>query len=444
MKYLISVAFGIILLVSACNQETTLLQSQKELVKIPSKISIDEALKNADILFSSLERNTRSKTRTVKSIQTIGLNNGTRSSETSGKPQYYLVNYENDEGFAVLSADKRLGTVFAIAEDGNLSLEDTIGNPGLANFFSGLDKMANSLSLRDSLIVIGPSNPIDSIYQLVVEWSVPPKMPPMVQKWPGSEQYGLSERYSPVAISIAQIMATFARPNKWIYYANNTGNYPKIELNWPSIQKHQFSQNTTDGLTKVKELFDLITHDFCYCRGGGEIILKPGIPSYEIYWNESFHRRGYNVGCYYGDKTPGGIGRYEDPFLSSHKEWRDALDEDKLPLACDDYQGQTEYYAWQEYSDSPDHSKFCHFWVVDGYIKYNEPFNSIMKEHGIDIMFHCVWGKGGKNNGYFVILNKMIPISSESTTPISDPYPDSGDRTIYYYLIEKNASYYEE
>ena len=216
------------------------------------------------------------------------------------------------------------------------------------------------------------------------------------------------------------------------------------EINWPLIQKYQFSQNNTEGLTKVKELFDLISHDFCYLQGEGEIILKPGIPTYEIYWNESFNRRGYNVDSYYGDKTPGGIGRYECPYLGSHKEWRDALDNDKLPLACDLPVGQTEYYPGQEYSEIPDHSNFCHFWVVDGYIKYYEPFNSIMKEHGIDIMFHCVWGKGGKNNGYFVILNKMIPISSESTTPILDPYPDSGDRTIYYYLIEKKIPYYEE
>lgn len=76
--------------------------------------SLEEGLEIADILFSNMDGETRSVARTVKSVETI--NQATRSS--SPESTFYIVNYDNNEGFALLSADKRLEAVFAIAEEG--------------------------------------------------------------------------------------------------------------------------------------------------------------------------------------------------------------------------------------------------------------------------------------------------------------------------------------
>lgn len=103
--------------------------------------SLEEGLEIADILFSNMDGETRSVARTVKSVETI--NQATRSS--SPESTFYIVNYDNNEGFALLSADKRLEAVFAIAEEGQMHLSDTISNKPLALYIRSIEKLADSL-----------------------------------------------------------------------------------------------------------------------------------------------------------------------------------------------------------------------------------------------------------------------------------------------------------
>ena len=75
-------------------------------IEDPNFVPLDEAIENADrILASAFGSKTRSS-RNVKSVEFFGQN--TRSSENAGSYGYYIVNYENDGGFALLSADRGL------------------------------------------------------------------------------------------------------------------------------------------------------------------------------------------------------------------------------------------------------------------------------------------------------------------------------------------------
>ena len=49
---------------------------------------------------------------------------------------YYLVNYgKKKRVLLLLAADDRIYPVLAISADGNMVMEDTVSNPGLATFF---------------------------------------------------------------------------------------------------------------------------------------------------------------------------------------------------------------------------------------------------------------------------------------------------------------------
>lgn len=106
----------VFVLLTACIQEDVLLQDKDSsaVEKSSTRVSLAEALKRADRMFERIsEPDTRSAARVVKSVQFIG-GSGTRSD--GDNPLYYVVNYENEGGFAVLGADTRLDGVYAISD----------------------------------------------------------------------------------------------------------------------------------------------------------------------------------------------------------------------------------------------------------------------------------------------------------------------------------------
>lgn len=99
--------------------------------------TIDEALTAADRMFALIDVNAKTRSsRTVESIRVIGNQNEakTRSGETGVDTMLYLVNYSDNQGFALLSSDWRTKPIYAIADEGCLNLSDTTFNKGLALF----------------------------------------------------------------------------------------------------------------------------------------------------------------------------------------------------------------------------------------------------------------------------------------------------------------------
>ena len=103
LKNLVFAAASLLMLAS-CSQESFDAPIQGGNSSSSNYRSLEEGLKDADVLFKKMGMNTRSQSRKVKSVETI--NQSTRSA--SPESAFYIVNYENNEGFALLSADKRL------------------------------------------------------------------------------------------------------------------------------------------------------------------------------------------------------------------------------------------------------------------------------------------------------------------------------------------------
>ena len=105
---------------------------------VGGKVPFARALSNADFVFKNIE-SLNQKQRKVKSVDVLTKSKtNSRISRTSLQdeqeaPLAYVVNYENNEGFAILAADTKLPPVISIGDEGNFNTEGFIeftGNGG--------------------------------------------------------------------------------------------------------------------------------------------------------------------------------------------------------------------------------------------------------------------------------------------------------------------------
>lgn len=83
-------------------------------------ISIEKALSNLDAFLGS-DGATRSSQKKIKSVTPIKFRGDTRNSELNCENLIYVVNFDNDEGYALLAADDRIeDPIIAVTESGQL------------------------------------------------------------------------------------------------------------------------------------------------------------------------------------------------------------------------------------------------------------------------------------------------------------------------------------
>ncbi|MDE7414385.1 MAG: C10 family peptidase [Muribaculaceae bacterium] len=321
--------------------------------KTDVKISPEEAVNNAEKYFAALEDGTRSNKRTAYNISVVGFG-GTRGE--NGKvltdTLYYLINYENENGFALMSADRRIPELLAISEEGNLDLNDTTFNKGLAAF---IDLLPTSGNQYDDVIL--PSEDVVSVGK--------PMLSRYVRLWCQQSPYN---KYCPI--------------NSATNSPYDTGNLPLVMAQIMSFFKHPASceneifnwDDMVDGDDRdgVAKLLSVL---------GSENLLDIE------YENDSYAdpmnmvRAFYYLNYWYLDT------RYDinEPFpltiLNS------SVSSKAHPIIMHGFE------RGDENADS-------HFWVADG----------IMTTQGNDIngncferqYIHCVWGWKGRGNGYFL------------------------------------------
>ena len=171
---------------------------QAEEAIINGKVPFSRAISNADFVFKNIDGSSAKK-RKVRSVDVLTKSNpnskivSTRSSSLSedDKPLAYVVNYENNEGFAILAADTKLPPVISIGDEGNFDTE------GFANFVqnNGATRSDSDLNpaqevqygiINNSLMI--PSIDIDD-YVTGVDTTIMLKCLPLVptkwgQGWP--------------------------------------------------------------------------------------------------------------------------------------------------------------------------------------------------------------------------------------------------------------------
>lgn len=120
----------------ACSQNEPGMQSDNKdhvLGGDENFVSLGEACEIAGAHYNAVFGGTRTKhSLSLKGFEVLGkLQTQTRSNDESSSYGYYILNFEDNAGFAIVSADRRRNDLYAISDEGSLHLSDTLENAGL-------------------------------------------------------------------------------------------------------------------------------------------------------------------------------------------------------------------------------------------------------------------------------------------------------------------------
>lgn len=364
MKKIIIPIAAIAIAITACNSDDSLVTNAPETIQERENhfsISIKDALKTAE---QTKEEFFGSSTRSASTpdVKIVYANHSTRS---QGKAMYYVINYGNDGGFAVVSADSRMGAIHAISDDGNLHLEDTVQNKGLAMFFSQLNRQYAVLPPIDH-----PGIPLDTTqHEIITPENKITKIEPMLAKsvrkwWQGSPYNALCPQINQISCMIGCVALSAAQILSYHKYPAQIGQYT---IDWQIINT---SSNNPYSCCLLAELGSSQYFDLSY-----GLLSTSGKESKVI---SSFSKLGYRI------KNVS----YSNEFAS-------------LNLSS----GPVLIYSIGVNSEKG------HAWVVDGSIekKYEVPDY----ENGgwikmYDTYAHCVWGQASRGDGYFKWSESII------------------------------------
>lgn len=309
-----------------------------------------------------------------------------RSAEEEG--MYYIINYGENEGFAVISADKRVSSLQAISDTGSLSITDTIQNKNLAFFFDNLEMQYSGLPTPGP--GTGPgTTPIDTLTPFPVipirnTVTVRPLLATAVRQW---HQYYPYNIYCPmvqrpqsmpenpavgcVGISTAQILSYYKYPNT----------IDVLNLDWDLITTTPQNNLTSSLLAKIGEA-QFLNLDYGIPNTGGS--------SDRAYY--TYYALGYNY----------------PSVMNPFSEFRaKSILTSRSPIQVFGTNNQT-----------------GHAWIIDGLI-YTE--RQDLETPGgwafeIQYLFHCVWGSNGNGDGYYSLnINGEFGGSPVETDPNDNP-----------------------
>lgn len=321
----------------------------------------------------------------------------------------YIVNFEDSCGYALVSANEVVPGVMAYIEEGSLSPNQDIVNPGFQNFLSGIGKF-----IGDSIKAISDSlkyHDKDSILQFTKNDTTPVLYrdyyrtvlsvgPLLSTKW---GQYGPYNRECPidakgrrslagcVAIAIAQVAA----------YYRNPSSYNGHIYNWDAIL-HNSEVRATDSIAS-QSVAELI-HDI------GELVEMKYSSEVSTAYFDSIHccLDAFNYHYFYNNTA-----------LTDFPTIKNDIG-NLCPVIIDGTKYNTE---------------IGHAWVIDGAVVKRQSITNNERQY-----VHCNWGDGGSCDGYFIFqaFNTMWDINTD--TQRTDYY---GYAAQYYGYNYRNFAYHQ-
>ena len=239
---------------------------EQELI-VDGKVSLNRAIANAEFVYKNTE-GLRHKNRKIQSVNvlTIGDLNAnsisTRSSSSNcdiDQPLAYVVNYENDGGYAILAADAELPPVISIGDEGYFSTDEFIAFTQGCTTRSG-NELDPAQEVQYALInnsLLLPSVNIGDVPLAGVDTTMMLKCLPLVPtKWGQRSPY---DYYSPMDDSVnkksaagcvpvagAQTLASLCYHHNWRPKTQLSAEYP---IDWYAINrmiygdKYKFDSN---------------------------------------------------------------------------------------------------------------------------------------------------------------------------------------------------------
>jgi hypothetical protein len=239
--------FALAALISGCQDDITPMIDENSAVTNESEFrSLDEVVdlaNNAATLLNDGSRSSRSRSISMPNAIIPVHRFASRSGDD--QPDLYIVNYDNEQGYAIINAHVGQDAILGAVDNGSYSEDND--NPGLNHFLvMAADAAANGV-LRVDTTSYGsyttPDGPIFASEKILPKVSV---------KWGQHNPYGnlYSNGVSGCAnTALAQVMSSFQYPDtlELTYSGAATSS---IVLNWAEILKHKKSLSSdADDLT---------------------------------------------------------------------------------------------------------------------------------------------------------------------------------------------------
>jgi hypothetical protein len=424
MKNLLFLLISFTLLFSSCENDINVPeQPQNDIgskIQRNYRITVDEAINNVNSLLDIIDNNSSSsgnvtmkatvKYRSIKDVSVVTnkpkTTGYTLMNATSGNVSettdtlYYVINFDNDQGFAFASADSRFEPVFCITENGSYYEGDSIDNPGFAIFIAGLnDLILQKTAPRDTLLnPPNGGNDFDNDFYSLGPFELYQNVPEKLNmKWGQGYPYNnncpvISSQKVPagcVATAIAQIMSYYQYPTSHNGYT----------YNWNNICQHY------SVYSPYSPAYSYLAHLFYNDIGLGVNMNygASGSGTTAISAKNYLSARGYNV--------YNGVINYSDDAIINNLGSKLALASGTLAV----------------------NSSIGHMWVIDGKIVRRAPayiqgtFN--IHHYVYSTVVHCNWGWDGDGNGYFLSGQFGCRMSDSDIGTVSLP----GEYTSYSY-----------
>lgn len=352
--------FAILTLASACSQDLLDQPASPDnlLSKNSHKVTLEEALERSKVFRNGLNEGLETRSMQISDIESVNyLSSGIKTRGQDTDTIFYLVNYKNEQGFMLLSADERTIPVYAMADEGKLDLNDTTFNEGLRAFYNLAKNDALSARIPTDTITFGGGIDIDP-FDYTYDRTVKPMFSKNLRSIGQGEPFNTYCKHADgtpalvgcLPVAVGSVLAYYHRP---------------------VIYKGRFMPWSNIDVDIKNDMFYMLLDSIC-----DEDLLnaerKPGSTSAKM-------NRVASTLKHFGV-------RYSE--LQDFNDFRAAEALENAPIII--------------YGKSPESA---HAWVIDGYIRYGILHNSLVgPEPGRQppyFFFHCCWGWSGKSNGYF-------------------------------------------
>lgn len=280
----------------------------------------------------------------------------------------YIFNFGDDNGFAIIASDNRVFPLLAYSETGHLKYNKSYDDPVYANFISKVGDYMATIDENDTTVVI----PDDYTSSCAVK-TTPLKTKYWKQFDPFDKYVAQEHPGSPVgcvAIAAGQIMMSCKNE---FYYHGIMFNCKAIReaIDTSKVVLQPDNGDDTEVTYTYDEATDKAAKFLYFLCEDLNMTYSPG---------ESSAR---SEDAFYLLKELG--------FLvneSSMQKFSDEKVSDLLEKNC---------YIYVD-GRSVNNQLRGHAWVIDG---YSFCWKDIEKTEKTDIFFHCDWGWGGEDNGYY-------------------------------------------
>ncbi len=234
--------FALLFIASACNNEEAIIPQENSNNQYDTKVTIEEAEQELLQILEVVD-----KARSRSAIRSISNAYSTRFGATASRSEdttalFHVFNFEDEQGFAIMAADERLPSLYALADAGSLNMLDSIVNPGVEMFIDNATTQATYM-LRDDLTIYMYTEDETDIYGSWGDPIVYQQDNHCPVRWGQDDIYNafcpkeddVNCKTGCVATAVAQLMAFYEYPESYNSYS----------FDWDAMTAYKYAENCT-------------------------------------------------------------------------------------------------------------------------------------------------------------------------------------------------------